>query len=220
MNRTKVIIAGASGMIGGRILNLCLDDMKINEVISLVRKPSGLNHSKLYEVLIEDFTSLDGIEKHFKNVQQAFFCIGVYTGQVSKDMLKKITVDMPAEFTRQLSKNSPQARLCFLSGAGSDRSEKSKTPFALFKGMAENKIEQSGLEWYSFRPGYIYPVQKRKEPNALYAIMRWMYPVLRLFGNNMSITSEQLAKSMFKIGQQGHSHSILENKDIIHALDL
>jgi len=206
-------------MIGNIILNHCLASSKINNVISLVRKKSNTTHPKLKEVIVEDFTDYDKHRDLFKNTDSAFFCIGVYTGSVSAKIFKKITVDYAVSFAKMLKENSPDAKFCLLSGAGADRTEKSKTAFALYKGMAENQIDKLGLEFYAFRPGYIYPVEQRKEPNLMYSVMRNLYPILRLLGKNLSIKSTELSKAMFEIGIKGTDKEILENKDVIHYLE-
>ncbi len=215
----NVLITGASGMIGNIIIDYCLSSSKVNKVISLVRKKSDNTHSKLNEVIIEDFTDYDKHRDLFKNIDCAFFCIGVYTGSVSDKLFKEITVDYAVSFAKMLKDNSPESKLCLLSGAGADRTEKSKTSFALYKGMAENQIDKLGLEFYAFRPGYIYPVEQRKEPNLMYSVMRNLYPILRLLGRNFSIKSTELSKAIFEIGINGTDKKILENKDVIHYLE-
>lgn len=211
----KVVIAGATGMIGGLILDACLSSDNINEVISLVRKKSKRNHKKLFEVSIDDFTDYSNQTALFENVDAAFFCIGVYTGQVSKEDFITITVDYAIAFAKALKLKSPDANLCLLSGSGADRTETSKTDFAKYKGIAENKISALGLNFYSFRPAYIYPVSPRQEPNLMYQIIRKLYPLIRLFGDRFSIKSTQLASAMFKAAMNGTNKEILENQDII-----
>lgn len=214
----NVLIAGASGMIGNIILDHSLSSSNVGEVISLVRKKSITTHPKLKEVIVEDFTEYTNHKDLFKNIDSAFFCIGVYTGSVSEKLFKEITVDYAVSFAKMLKDNSPNAKLCLLSGAGADRTEKSKTSFALYKGMAENQIDKLGLEFYTFRPGYIYPVEQRKEPNLMYSTMRNLYPILRLLGRNFSIKSTELGKVMYKIGINGTDKKILENKDLVNCL--
>ncbi|WP_149304724.1 SDR family oxidoreductase [Pareuzebyella sediminis] len=213
-----VLITGASGMIGNIILEECLSSSRINKVISLVRRTSNHEHTKLEEEIIEDFTAYDNHRDLFKNIDSAFFCIGVYTGSVSDKLFKEITVDYAVHFAKMLKEHSPNAKLCLLSGAGADRTEKSKTSFALYKGMAENQIDKLALEFYAIRPGYIYPVEPRKEPNLMYGMMRKLYPILRLLGSNFSIKSIELGKAMYEIGINGADKKILENKDLIHHL--
>ncbi|WP_425236096.1 hypothetical protein [Ulvibacterium sp.] len=210
----RTIITGSTGMIGGLVLKSCLNADKITEVISLVRKQTGQRHAKLTEIMVQDFEDYHKHNSLFKDVEIAFFCLGAYTGQVSDELFKKITVNYAVEFAKTLENNSPGATLCLLSGAGADRTEKSKTSFARYKGMAENQISNLNLRFYSFRPAYIYPVKPRKEPNFGYRILRVLYPLLKLFGERYSITSTELAEAMFHVGLNGGDKEILENLDI------
>lgn len=215
----RIIITGSTGMIGNLVLTHCLNETEITEVISLVRKPTGQRHTKLTEVIVKDFEDYRTHNDLFNNIKVAFFCLGAYTGQVSDGLFKKITVNYAVEFAKALEKNSPGAILCLLSGAGADRAEKSKTSFARYKGMAENQISNLNLRFYCFRPAYIYPVKPRKEPNFGYAILRVLYPLLKLFGERYSITSTELAEAMFHVGLNGADKEILENRDILKYKD-
>ncbi len=214
----NVIIAGASGMVGSLVLERCLSSVDIALVTSLVRSESTADHAKLEEVVVADFADYSSRADLFRNIDMAFFCIGVYTGQVSDDTFRAITIDYATAFAHALKANSPNAALCFLSGAGADRSEKSSASFARYKGIAENQISALDLDFYAFRPGYIYPVTPRKEPNIMYRAMRLLYPLIRLGGSNSSIKSTELAAAMFQVGLHGAASEILENKAIIEQL--
>ncbi|MEO1513444.1 MAG: hypothetical protein AAFV95_00480 [Bacteroidota bacterium] len=217
----KAIIAGSTGMIGNLVLQNCIDSDDIAEVITLVRKPTGSKlHEKVTEVVPSNFGDYSKESALFQNVDMAFFCIGVYTGQVKDDLFKVITVDYAVEFAKALASNSPKAHLCLLSGSGADRTEKSSTSFARYKGMAENQISALGLQFHTFRPGYIYPVTPRQEPSWVYRLSRALYPLIRLMGDNMSIKSTELADAMFKVGLQGTDQEILENRDILQQLQV
>ena len=215
----KALITGASGMVGSLVLDLCLASNEIDKVISLVRKPSGNEHPKLQEEVISDFSSYDDKLNFFVEIDAAFFCVGVYTGQVSDEEFKVITVDYAVVFANALKEISPSATLCLLSGAGADRSEKSRMAFAKYKGMAENAISKLGLGgFHTFRPGYIYPVTPRKEPNFMYRLSRILYPLIRLLGKNSSIRSTDLAMGMVNVGLNRAQQEILENKDILEYI--
>ena len=136
----KVIITGATGMVGSLTLSQCLASSEISKVISLVRRKSDNNHPKLNEIIISNFTDYSSQADLFKNIDIAFFCIGVYTGQVPDNKFKEITVDYAVAFAEALKTNSPTSTLCLLSCAGADRTEKSRVSFAKYKGMAENRI--------------------------------------------------------------------------------
>ncbi len=211
----RVIITGASGMVGSLILKECLNDNRISEIISLVRRKSNQTHSKLKEIMVSDFLNLGEHEYLFKDVDIAYFCLGAYTGSVSDDLLESITVGMPLHFAQILNEFSPNASFCLLSGQGADRSEKTKIKFAKYKGKIENLISAMTFKFHTFRPGYIYPVEGRKEPNIAYRIMRVMYPMIKLLGKNYSIPSTELAQVIFNVGLDNmNQQEIFENKDI------
>lgn len=203
-------------MIGNLVQTNCLNTEEVTEVISLVRKPTWTQHDKLTEIVLDNFGDYSGASKAFRGVHVGFFCIGVYTGQVGDDLFKKITVDYAAAFARAIAAQNPGATLCLLSGAGADRTEKSKTSFARYKGMAENEIAALNLKFHSFRPGYIYSVEPRKEPNIMYRVSRMFYPVIRAFGEKYSIKSTELAAAMVNVGINGGANrEVLENQDIL-----
>ncbi|MDA3891891.1 MAG: NAD(P)H-binding protein [Salinivirgaceae bacterium] len=211
----KVLITGATGMVGGLVLLECLANSEIESVTSIVRRASGINHEKLIEVIHNDFTDYSAIKVHFMGVDIVYFCIGVYTGAVARDEFRKITVDYIVEFAKMLKGKSPEATFCFLSGAGADPKEKSRMMFAKAKGVAENfLIKQNFGALYIFRPAYIYPVTPRVEPNFSYRLSRKLYPVLKALMPDSVIASEQLANAIFKSGINGAFKTILENADI------
>jgi len=119
----NVIIAGASGMIGNLILEHCLSSSSVAQVIALVRRRTQNEHPKLKEIVIENFADYSDSSSFFQNIDTAFFCIGVYTGQAPDNEFKIITVDFAVAFAQALKANSPKATLCLLSGAGTSRSD-------------------------------------------------------------------------------------------------
>ena len=193
----KIIITGASGMVGGNALEYLLENEEVGEVLSFVRKSSDKSHAKLKEIVVPDFYNYENSGVDFSNVDAALFCIGVYTGAVDRETFAKITIDMTVVFAEALKAASPNATFCLLSGMGADRTEKSRTMFAKDKGIVENKLEAMNFgAFHTFRPGYIYPVVPREEPNLMYRISRWLYPVLKYMGRNASIKSTDLAMGM------------------------
>jgi len=218
MNKT-VLITGASGMVGGLVLQECLDSSEISKVISIGRKSTGIQHDKLTEVIHKNFLDYSVVTDYFKNIDVAYYCIGVYTGAVPRDEFRLITIDYTKAFAEILKEQSPGATFCFLSGAGADQKEKSRMMFAMDKGIAENfLINQNFKQLYIFRPAYIYPVTPRKEPNFTYKLSRKLYPLLKTVMPNSVIRSTDLAKAIFKVGVNGNSKTILENKHIKQAL--
>ena len=208
----NVIITGTNGMIGNLILQICLQRTDVNMITSITRKPLGISHPKLIEVIHTDFTNFDTIENNLKNKDVCFYCVGVYTGQVPSDEFKKITVTYTEIFAKALKKNSEGVSFNLLSGQGADNTEKSKILFAREKGIIENILTNLKFKaFHSFRPGYIYPVTKRVEPNTMYKIMRLLYKPLNLLVPKAVITSEKLAKVMVSIGFNGSEKAVFEN---------
>jgi uncharacterized protein YbjT (DUF2867 family) len=212
----NVIVTGSTGMIGSLILKECLERADVARVTTLVRKPTRLKHPKLNEVVHADMLDLSSVVKELTGQDIAFFCIGAYTGALSPSEFRKVTVDYTISFAKALFAQSPQSVFCFLSGGGADRTEKSRMQFARDKGAAENFLFSAGFpRVHSFRPGYIYPVTPRHEPNGMYRMMRVLYkPLFSWLMANDSIPSTELAQAMVRVGFEGHPQEILENRDI------
>jgi len=207
-------------MIGQLILNNALKAQNIKEVVSLVRTPSSIQHPKLKEFVIEDFLDYHSQQALFNQVEVVYYCVGVYTGTVDRDLFRRVTIDYPYALAAAVKQKSPQCRFVLLSGQGADRTEKSSMMFALDKGIVENKLDQLyGKQFYSCRPGYIYPVTPRKEPNFTYVLSRKLYPLLKRMGKKMSITSEELALAMFRIGLEQPQQNTFENEHLRDYLE-
>jgi nucleoside-diphosphate-sugar epimerase len=215
MNK-HVMITGATGMVGSLVLECCLKSQEVSSVTSLGRRTSGIKHKKLHEVVIHDFLNLDETASYFESVDIVYYCLGVYTGAFDREQFRRITVDYPEALAKVLYKKNPDIQFCLLSGAGADRSERSRMMFAKDKGAIENRLSNMGFQsFHAFRPGYIYPVISRNEPNLSYKISRFLYPLLKLLGPRFSITSTELATAIFHVGIHGCDLEILENKDIL-----
>ena len=218
MSGRSVVIVGATGMVGGIALRFCLEDPDVSTVTVIGRRPVGVTHGKLREVIHEDFTDYSTIAEALEGHDLGLFCLGVYTGTVPDDEFRRITVDWTLAFASLLRERSSQAVFCFLSGQGADHTEKSRMSFARYKGAAEKALIELGFSrLHIFRPGYIYPVTPRKEPNLSYQIFRSLYPILRRIYPNIGISSESLALAMVHAGLHGtgiHEDPILENRDI------
>jgi nucleoside-diphosphate-sugar epimerase len=211
----NIIITGSNGMVGNLILDECLKSDSVAKVTIIVRRSLGIQHPKLTEVVHNDFLDYTEIETHFQHQDVCYYCIGVYTGQVPTAEFKQITVDFTKNFAEKLHSYSPKATFCFLSGAGADSKEKSSILFAREKGVAENLLLNLHFgETYIFRPGYIYPISPRKEPNFTYKMMRYLYQPVSFLYPNIGLTSLQLAQKMFQVGLKGAENIIFENKDI------
>jgi uncharacterized protein YbjT (DUF2867 family) len=210
----NVIITGPTGMVGGLALKYCLDSKDVGKVTIVTRRPTGIKHPKLTEVIHSDFIDYSPISGHLKNQDVALYCIGVYTGAVPADEFTKITVEYTISFAKAILEHNKDLTFCFLSGAGADRQEKSRFIFARAKGKAENfLLKQKFKSVHIFRPGYIYPVTKRKEPNFTYRFVRVIYPLF-LKGKKTSVKSTELAAVMVDVGLKGGKQNTYENWDI------
>jgi len=210
-----ILIAGASGMVGSHLLEICQQSEDVDTIFILSRKPSNLQHAKTKEIIVDDFLNYDKVIPMMEKIDVVFFCVGVYTGAVNRDTFRTITIDYPVELAKAVYTHSPASKFILLSGAGADRTEKSKVMFAKDKGIAENKLfEIYGNHFHSARPGYIYPTIKRKEPNFSYTFFRMLYPIIKLLGKKYSITSLELAKAMFAIGMNKQEQTVFENEEM------
>ena len=214
----RVVIVGASGMVGGYALRYLLEDAAVGGVTSIGRRNLGVSHPKLTEILHPDFADCSALAGALSGQDAAVFCLGVYTGAVPEAELRRITVDYTVEFARVLRASSPSATFAFLSGSGADPTGRSRMAFARYKGEAENALSAAGFpSVYMFRPAYIYPVQPRREPNFSYRLLRAIYPAFRVLFPNQVIRADDLARTMVDVSVQGIGDGrtlVLENRDI------
>jgi uncharacterized protein YbjT (DUF2867 family) len=214
----RLVVVGATGMVGGYALRFALEDPSVGSVTSIGRKKLGISHPKLKEVLHSNFADCSALAAPLTNQDAAVFCLGTYTGAVTDAELRTITAGYTIEFARVLRISSPNSAFSFLSGNGADPTGKSRMAFARYKGEAEKALLDGGFpSVYIFRPAYIYPVEPRKEPNFSYRLLRGIYPVFRVLFPNYVIRADDLAAAMVDIAIQGADKPetlILENRDI------
>ena len=154
----RLVIVGATGMVGGYALRCALDHPAVGRVTAIGRRKLGISHPKLDEVLHRDFADCSALAGTLSGQDAAIFCLGTYTGSVSDAELRKVTVDFTVEFARVLHSSSPDVAFSFLSGNGADPTGRSRMAFARYKGEAETTLLAAGFpRVYIFRPAYIYP---------------------------------------------------------------
>jgi uncharacterized protein YbjT (DUF2867 family) len=214
--KKRLVIVGATGMVGGYALRFALEHPAVECATSIGRKELGISHPKLKEILHQDFADCSALAEVLTGQDAAVFCLGAYTGAVSDANLRAITVDYTVEFARVFHGSSPDATFSFLSGNGADPTGQSRMAFARYKGEAEKALLGSGFPHvYIFRPAYIYPVEPRKEPNFSYRLLRWIYPVYRTLFPNQVIPADDLARAMVDVVALGATEGpIFENRDI------
>jgi uncharacterized protein YbjT (DUF2867 family) len=217
MTARRLVIVGATGMVGGYAVRYALDHPDVGAVTAIGRRKLGIAHPKLNEVLHPDFANCSALAEPLTGQHAALFCLGTYTGAVTEAELRTITVDYTVEFTRVLRSGSPDAAFSFLSGNGADPTGRSRLPYARYKGEAEKALLAAGFPHvYIFRPAYIYPVEPRKEPSFSYRLLRGIYPAFRVLFPNQVIRADDLARVMVDAAVQGTPRHgpVFENRDI------
>ena len=218
VGQKRLVIVGATGLVGGYALRYALEDSAVGAGASIGRRKIGISHPKLKEVLHPDFADCSALAEALSGQDAAVFCLGAYTGAVPDAKLRTITVDYTIEFARVLHGSSPDATFSFLSGSGADPTGRSRMPFARYKGEAERALLAAGfLRVYIFRPAYIYPVEQRKEPNLSYRLLRAVYPAFRALFPNQVIRADDLARAMVDVvvRETGKREGLVfENRDI------
>ncbi len=216
--QNRLVIVGATGMVGGYGLRYALANSEVKSVTSIGRKKSGISHPKLKEVLHQNFADCSPLAKALSNQDAVVYCLGTYTGSVSNEQLRVITADYTIEFARVFRDSSPDAAFSFLSGSGADPTGRSRFAFARYKGQAENALLVAGFPHvFLFRPAYVYPVEPRKEPNFSYRLMRAIYPAFRVLFPNQVIRADDLGCAMVDVAvrERGESRNVVfENRDI------
>src|SRR5260221_5524373 len=217
-SKKRLVIVGATGMVGGCALRYALEHSNVERVTSVGRRRLGILHPKLNEVLHPNFGDCSSLAEALSNQDAAIFCLGAYTGAVTDTALRTISVNYTVEFARVLRSSSPNAAFSFLSGNGADPTGKSRIAFARYKGDAENALLAGGfVRVYIFRPAYIYPVEPRREPNLSYRLFRAIYPGFRVLFPNQVIRADDLALAMLDAAVRGPSERpgpVFENRDI------
>jgi uncharacterized protein YbjT (DUF2867 family) len=219
----RLVIVGATGMVGGYALGYALDHPAVGGVTAIGRRKLGLSHPKLVEVLHQDFADCSALAQTLSGQDAAVFCLGAYTGAVPDAEFHKITTNYPIEFARVLHRSSPDVAFSFLSGSGADPTGRSRMAFARYKGEAENALLATGFpRVYIFRPAYIYPVKPRKEPNFSYRLLRAIYPAFRVLFPNQVIPADDLARAMVDVAVRETRDTgglVFENRDIRAMVD-
>lgn len=207
----KVLILGATGMVGGEVLEQCLANDKIQNVLTVGRRKSGIEHPKLKEVEHGDFLDYSALEAELSQVNLCFYCLGVYQTKVSKEEFWEITVDYLKAIIGTLERTNSNVRFCLFSAQGASTSERSPIRFAKAKGRAENILLASELsEKYVFRPGFIIPGPQKKNASVS---LRLFEPVYRLFPR-IGIDAPELARVMIDVGMNQNESTVFENRDL------
>jgi len=215
----KVILFGATGMVGQGVLRECLLDPEVESVLSVGRTATGQRHARLHELVHKDLTDLSAISAQLSGYDACFFCLGVSSVGMTEQDYRRITYDLTLSVARTLAAQSPNMTFVYVSGTGTDSSERGRSMWARVKGETENAL--LGLPFqaaYMFRPGYIQPlhgvVPKTRWVRLVYAIVGPLYPVLKAIFPKDVTTTEQIGRAMLRVSRQGYPKRVLESRDI------
>jgi uncharacterized protein YbjT (DUF2867 family) len=216
----NVILFGATGMVGQGVLRECLLDPEVQHVLSVVRTPSGQQHPKLRELVHTDFFNYSDIESELKGYDACFFTLGVSSAGMDEAKYRHLTYDLTLAAATTLARLNPQMTFVYVSGAGTDSSERGRTMWARVKGKTENDLLKLPFRAaYMFRPGFIQPLHgirsKTRLYQAIYTALGPLLPLIKSAFPKSITTTEQIGRAMLQVVKHGYPKPILEAKDII-----
>lgn len=214
----KVLIFGATGMVGQGVLRECLLAPEVAQVLVLGRNPSGKQHPKLYEIIHTDLYDYSNIEAELTGVDACFYCLGVSSVGMKEADYAHITYDMTMAAATVLAHLNPNMVFTYVSGAGTDSTEKGPVMWARVKGRTENALLRLPLRAYMFRPGIIQPLHGVRSKTRLYqffyTLAAPLFPLLRAIFPHQITSTEQVGKAMLIVARRSSDKKLLESKDI------
>jgi uncharacterized protein YbjT (DUF2867 family) len=216
----KVVVFGASGMVGQGVVRECLLDPGVERVLSVVRAPTGQRDPKLEELVHADFYDYKAVEPRLAGYDACFFCLGVSAAGMSEADYRHVTYDLTLAAARSLVRASPAMTFIYVSGSGTDSSERGRAMWARVKGQTENALKQLPFRAaVMFRPGLIQPLHGIRSKTRLYRIVYaivgpLLFPLLNLLAPRMVTTTERVGRAMLQVARRGAPKPLLENADI------
>jgi hypothetical protein len=214
--KIKAIITGVTGMVGEGVLHECLLHPEVESVLVINRKSCGVNHEKLKEIIHKDFFNLSLIENQLAGYNACYFCAGISSVGKKEDEYTRITYDLTMNFAKTVLNLNPDMTFCYVSGSGTDSSEKGKVMWARVKGKTENDLLKLSFNAaYMFRPGYIQPTKGLKNVYKIYKFFTPFYPIFRRLFPKYVVTLEELGLAMINVTLVGSEKKILECRNIV-----
>jgi len=211
----KAIIFGASGMVGEGVLLETLRHKDVESVIVIGRRPCNVTHDKLIELIHKDFYDYSAIEGHLKGYHACFFCLGVSSVGMTEQEYTRITYDLTMHAATTLSKLNPEMTFCYVSGTGTDSTEKGRLMWARVKGKTENDLQKLPFKSvYLFRPGLMKPNEGQKNIKPIMKAAGALYPIFKILSPKNVSTLEDVGLAMIHAAEIGYHKNILENTDI------
>jgi uncharacterized protein YbjT (DUF2867 family) len=218
----KVIITGATGMVGKGVLLECLDHAEVEQVLLINRRPIDLKHPKLVEVIHTDFSDYTAIVDELKGYDAAYLCMGVSAAGLDETRYTEITYLFTINLAKTLYGLNPKMTITYVSGQGTDSSEKGRMMWARVKGRTENDLLKMGFsQAFMFRPGTIIPLRGIRSSTKLYQFfydyLMWLIKFIKLIAPNSVVNTTQLGLAMINVTKAGFNKKILSPKDILVA---
>jgi uncharacterized protein YbjT (DUF2867 family) len=215
----KVVIFGATGMVGQGVLRECLADAGVESVLAVGRRPTGRSHPKLREIVHDDFLDFSAIEPELTGYDACFFCLGVTSIGLDEERYRHLTYDVTMAAATALAKLNPGMVFTYVTGAGTDSTERGRVMWARVKGKTENDLLKLPFRAaYMFRPAGIQPLHgirsKTAWVQAVYVVTAPLLSLLTRVAPKYMTTTEQLGRAMIKVARDGYPKPVLESEDI------
>lgn len=219
MSKIKAIITGTTGMVGRGVLLECLENPAVESVLVVNRSSINLTHPKLKEILHSDFYNLTPIKNELAGYNAVYFCLGVSSAGMKENDYHRLTYDLTTHFAETVFPNNADVTFCYVSGEGTDSTEKGSMMWARVKGKTENKILSMGFkDAYAFRPGFIYPSRGEKPKSKLVAnsiaVLKYLFPVFKFLLPKHVTSTKSIGKAMINVTLQPSELKHLRSHDI------
>ncbi|HMD77385.1 MAG TPA: NAD-dependent epimerase/dehydratase family protein [Terracidiphilus sp.] len=218
----KVLVFGATGMVGQGVLRECLLDPEVELAVTVGRTATGGQNPKLREIVRGDLRSYEGIEDELTGFDACFFCLGVSSGGMKEADYERVTYGLTLAAAKTLSRVNPGMTFIYVSGAGTDSTEQRRVMWARVKGRTENALLRLPLKAYMFRPGLIQPLDgiRSKTPayRVLYGLAKPLLPLLRWAFPNQVLSTREIGQAMLAAAKRGYEKRVLETRDIRAAV--
>lgn len=214
MSGLSVIITGASGMVGEGVTMQCIHDRRVDRILIVGRRSAGIRDPKVTEIILQDMFNPPAISEDLQGYDACFFCLGVSSIGMKEQEFSHVAFDLTMGFARLLKKHNPETTFCYVSGSGTDSSEKGRVMWARVKGRTENALLATFRNAYMFRPGYMQPGKDARHTLSIYKYLSWMYPALRFLFPRYVCTLGELGKAMIACALKGFNKRVIEVRDI------
>jgi hypothetical protein len=216
----KVIVTGATGMVGKGVLLECLDHPEVEQVLTIGRSPLGMQHSKLRELIHDNFLAYSHVKDQLLGYDACYLCMGVSAGGMNEDKYRKLTYGYALSLAKILLEQNPTMICTYVSGQSTDSTEKGRTMWARVKGKTENDLLSLGFrQAYMFRPGPIIPLRgiksKTKSYQFMYNYFTWLIKLIKVISPNAIVNTTQIGLAMINATLKGYDKKIIQPKDIL-----